>query len=204
MAADHHAFGVWPSTHTAARRVYKPAARRWTGWPSRGSGSVARCEAGDSGSEAGPVGLPEPVTVGEAAPARPVPGGDGGLLVGEEHAVMDVVALGDPGQRARAVEASVPLLASVSAEDAGHRALVWPSVPADEGVGARRAGQDAWASWRVRRSTRRALMRPMRSIRSTVRSRATWPSSSRPSTSSIPQKRMTTGTRIWLWWRGTS
>ena len=52
----------------------------------------------------------------ETLAAGSVPGRDGDELVGEEHAVLDVVALGDPPQRGRAVEAPTDPGTPVSAQ----------------------------------------------------------------------------------------
>ena len=60
----------------------------------------------------------------QAHGAWPVPGRDGGLLVGEEHAIPDVPAARDGTERGRAVEPAVNAARPVAAEGAGGCALV--------------------------------------------------------------------------------
>src|SRR5439155_20613905 len=68
--------------------------------------------------------LPLRVLVGQAHGAWPVHGRDGGLLVGEEHAMPDVPAARDGPERGRAVEPAVHAARPVAAERAGGCALV--------------------------------------------------------------------------------
>src|SRR5437879_9808169 len=74
------------------------------------------------------AGLPSRVRVGQARGAWPVPGRDGGLLVGEEHAVLDVPATRDGPEGGRAIESAVQSARPVAPEGAGRRALVGPPV----------------------------------------------------------------------------
>ena len=48
----------------------------------------------------------------------PVSGSDGSLLIGKEHAVLDVIALGNPEQRTAAIHTAVAFCASMAAEGA--------------------------------------------------------------------------------------
>src|SRR5439155_10224667 len=68
--------------------------------------------------------FPPRVLVGQAHSAWPVPGRDGGLLVGEEHAIPDVPAACDGPERGGAVELAVHAARPVAAERAGGYALV--------------------------------------------------------------------------------
>jgi len=72
--------------------------------------------------------LPLRVLVGQAHGAWAVPGRDGGLLVGEEHAIPDVPAACDGTERGRTVEPAVDAARPVAAERAGGCALVGLSV----------------------------------------------------------------------------
>src|SRR5262249_47177563 len=93
--------------------------------------------------------LPLRVLIRQAHGAWPIPGRDGGLLVGEEHAIPDVPAACDGTARGRAVEPAVDAAQPVAAERAGGGALVWLPVGAQQRV---RSGGPAALS-RVSRPT---------------------------------------------------
>src|ERR1700751_4988187 len=79
--------------------------------------------------------LPGRVLGRQADGAGAVAGGDRGLLVEEEDAVLDVAASGDHPGGAGAVEAAVDPRAAVAAEGARHLALVRLAVTAEQGPG---------------------------------------------------------------------
>ena len=70
------------------------------------------------------IGFPCCVGARQANGAGPVPGGDGGLLIGEENPVGGVATADDGTQRRRAVEPAIDPALAVPAEPAGDGAAM--------------------------------------------------------------------------------
>jgi hypothetical protein len=97
--------------------------------------------------------LPSRVRGGQARGAWPVSGRDGGLLVGEEHAALDVPAARDGAEGGRAVEPAVPPARPMAPEGAWRRARVGPAVRAQQRVRLDAQAADSSASSRCLAST---------------------------------------------------
>ncbi len=112
--------------HVAARGAGPAAGRRVAADSPVGGSVVSSWSSG---------GLPECVGRGQADSARSVAGRDGGLLVGEEHAVDDIAAGGERTRGGGAVQAAVELVAAAPTQRAGRAAGIGPAVGVEQRVG---------------------------------------------------------------------
>ena len=108
---------IHPAVFAVAQRQGEGRAHAPTGRP--GSSRVTPHRYPESTPLRRTTSFPPRVLVGQAHSAWPVPGRDGGLLVGEEHAIPDVLAACDGPERGRAVEPAVHAARPVAAERAG-------------------------------------------------------------------------------------
>src|SRR5207342_836718 len=95
------------------------------GWKLGSGRALARVPAvtprpAGNGSSSWSSGFPCCIGARHANGAGPVPGGDGGLLIGEEDPVSGVPAADDGAQRRRAVEPAIDPALAVPAEPAGN------------------------------------------------------------------------------------
>jgi hypothetical protein len=68
--------------------------------------------------------FPATVFCRQAGCAWPISSGDGGRFIGEEHTLLDVFALGDPPQRAGAIETAKDAGTAVPAKRSGLIAFI--------------------------------------------------------------------------------
>src|SRR4051812_19241676 len=78
--------------------------------------------------------LPGAVAPWQAARTRPVARRDGGVLVGEEHAILYVAAALDGPQRRRTIQPTVNPRRAMTAYGSGCGRLVWRAVRTDQSV----------------------------------------------------------------------
>ena len=158
--------------------------------------------------------------LGRASPSEPgcsvrdvadgSPAADAGVKVGDLLVTAGGAPIGSVDDLHRAIDAARHRPRARAHPRPRHgRAAVTVTFPSDPGLGGRRSGgsepqtvASSWAS--ARRAAKRRPALPMRSMRFTSAARACSASGVSPSSSSMPQCRSTTGTRIWSWWTAKS